>query len=115
MHRIARVALIAIALLAIAQPARADLLLTVTEDASSTADLNALTPGQQVTFDVTLSGLTTETIGTLGATLNFEETLLGTPLSITPGSIVPDASAFLPGPGPGVADGSYSFHFSSSS
>src|SRR5438045_1694307 len=112
MHQMFRIGLIAIALLAIVLPARADLTLTVSEAASSTANLNALTPGESVTLDVTLSGLTTESIGFLGATLNFDASLLGTPLSITPGSIVPfDTSGFLTGPGPGVADASYYFGF----
>jgi len=117
MSPISRIALICIALLAIAQPARADLLLAVSQDPSSTADLNALTPGEQVAFDVTLSGLTTgQQIGTLGATLVFDPSLLGAPLSVTPGAIVPDITGFLtaPVPSPGVADASYEFLFANS-
>jgi hypothetical protein len=74
--------------------------------------------GRQVTFDVTLSGLDVagnQQIGTLGATLSFDANLLGTPLSIGAGSIVPDTSAFLISPGAGVADASYSEAFSSTS
>jgi hypothetical protein len=116
MRRISRIALMAMALLVFAQPARADLLLTASEDPSSTANLNALTPGQQVTFDVNLSGLTGgQQIGTLGATLIFDQNLLGTPLAINPGAIIPDTSGFVTSPGGGVADASYSFIFANSS
>jgi hypothetical protein len=127
MHRISWNSLIATTLLAVVQPARADLTLTISEDPSSIAsgvDLNALTPGQQVTFDVTLSGLdaaNNQALGLLGATLVFDPSLLGSPLSITApsisdGGIVPDPAAFLTsidqGPSPGLADASYLFSFS---
>jgi hypothetical protein len=98
MHRIIAIALLASAWLLQGPSARADLQLSITQDPSSTADLNALTPGEQVTFDVTLSGLDVaggQTIGTLGGTVTFDQSLLGTALSITAGGIVPDPTGFL--------------------
>ena len=57
MNRIMRVGLIFTALLAAVPRARAGLILTVAKDPSSSANLNALAPGDQVTLDITLSGL----------------------------------------------------------
>ncbi len=117
MHRNLTIGPIALSVLLIGQFARADLVLSVTQDPSSTENLNALSPGDQVTFDVTLSGLDVadnQQLGFLGATLTFDPTLLGTPLSITPGPIVADPSGFLMAPDQGVADGSYLFLFADS-
>jgi hypothetical protein len=116
MNPILRAGLIATTLLAAPAAAHAGLILAVSQDSSSSANLNALSPGEQVKFDVSLSGLdiaSNQQIGTLGATLAFDSNLLGMPLSIVPGSIVPDTSAFLTSPAAGIADASYSDVFSS--
>ena len=101
-----------------AQPCMAGgLTLSVVEDPSSTADLSALMAGQSVTFDVNLSGLDVaggQTLGSLGGTVSFDGTLLGQPLSISPGAVVPDPSGFLTAVNPGLADASYYFGFSNS-
>jgi len=88
----------------------------VVQDPSSTANLNALTAGQSVTFDVNLSGLdiaNSQTLGSLEGTVTFAGSLLGQPVSISPGSII-DPTGFLPAFNPGLADGSYLYLFSSS-
>ena len=63
---------------------------------STTApDLNNLTVGQKVTFDVNLSGIGSpaNNLDFLAATVQFDGGHLGTP-TITAGSIVPDLSGF---------------------
>ncbi len=93
-----------------------NLALTVVQDPSSTANLNALTAGQSVTFDVNLSGLDIangQALGSLEGTVAFDGSLLGQPVSISPGSIV-DPTGFLPASNPGLADGSYLYLFSDS-
>jgi hypothetical protein len=101
-----------------AQPCMAGgLTLSVVEDPSSTADLSKLTAGQSVTFDVNLSGLDVaggQTLGTLGGTVAFDGSLLGQPVSISPGAVVPDLSGFLPALASGTADASYLSLFSNS-
>jgi len=91
--------------------------LTVVQDPSSHADLNALTAGESVTFDVNLLGLDVlngQTLGTLEGTVVFNGSLLGQPLSISPGTIVPDISGFLTAASAGVSDATYSSLFSNS-
>jgi hypothetical protein len=93
------------------------LLLSVVQDPSSHADLSALMAGQSVTFDVNLSGLDVvsgQSLGALEGTVAFDGALLGQPVKISPGAVVPDSSGFLTSVSPGVADGSYLFLFSSS-
>src|SRR4051794_5533059 len=73
---------------------------------STTArDLNNLTVGQSISFDVNLSGINgpTDNLDLLAATVTFDGELLGTP-SIHPGSIVPDQTGFLSAAMPGLAD-----------
>ncbi len=117
MRRMILVGLACGALLA-AQPCMAGgLTLSVVEDPSSTADLSKLTAGQSITFDVNLAGLDVtngQTLGSLGGTVSFDGTLLGQPLSISPGAVVPDPSGFLTAVNPGLADASYYFGFSNS-
>jgi hypothetical protein len=93
------------------------LVLSVVQDPSSHADLSALVAGQSVTFDVNLSGLDVvngQTLGALEGTVAFDGSLLGQPLTISPGAIVPDSSGFVTAPSSGVADGSYVSLFSNS-
>ena len=117
MRRMILVGLACGALLA-AQPCMAGgLTLSVVEDPSSTADLSKLTAGQSITFNVNLAGLDVtngQTLGSLGGTVSFDGTLLGQPLSISPGAVVPDPSGFLTAVNPGLADASYYFGFSNS-
>jgi hypothetical protein len=99
MHRIARMALLASALLLPGRFARADLHLSITEDGLAAAPLAVGLPyNVPVTFDVALSGLDTadnQQLGALGATLYFDANVLGTPSSITAGPIVPDPTGFV--------------------
>jgi hypothetical protein len=93
------------------------LTLSVIQDPSSAVDLNALTAGQTVEFDVELSGLDVadgQTLGALLGTIAFDGSLLGQPVSETPGPVVPDSSGFLTSLNSGQADGSYYFLFSNS-
>jgi hypothetical protein len=106
-----RVSLIVLAVGFVGQAARADLSLTVTQDPTSTANLQALLPGQVVTFDVNLTGFAGPPLGFLGASVFFDSALLGTPLpqSLKAGPIVPDPSSnsFFTAFNPGFADASY--------
>jgi PEP-CTERM motif len=93
------------------------LTLSVVQDSSSPVNLDMLQAGKTVALDVVLSGLDTaggQTIGTLGGTVVFSDSLLGTPTSITAGSIVPDQTGFVSAIGNGVADATYSLFFSNS-
>jgi hypothetical protein len=93
------------------------LVLSVVQDPSSHADLNALMAGQSVTFDVNLSGLDIadgQQLAALEGTVVFDASLLGQPSAISPGAVVPDSSGFLPAPSQGVADASYVSLFSNS-
>jgi hypothetical protein len=104
------IGLIALSVPSIIPASRADVVLSVTQDPSSTADLAALQVGDSITFDVTLSGLDVagnQALGTIGATLNFDPVTFGIPASITPGTIIPDTTGFLTAPAAGVADASY--------
>jgi hypothetical protein len=59
---------------------------------------------------VNLSGLDVasgQTLGSLEGTVAFNGSLVGQPLSIFPGAIVPDSSGFLTALNPGIADASY--------
>jgi hypothetical protein len=90
--------------------------LSVVQDPGSHADLSALMAGESVTFDVNLSGLDVadgQTLGSLEGTVVFDGSLLGEPVSISPGSIV-DPTGFSPASNPGLADGSYYFGYSDS-
>lgn len=104
------------ALLLAARPCAASgLTLSVVQDPSSTANLDALQAGQTVMFDVDLSGLDVadgQTLGSLGGTVVFDTTLLGSPTVLAPGPIVPDPNAFLSTVDEGLADGSYASVFS---
>lgn len=111
MHRLTAIPILASAWLLLGPSARADLQLTVSQEAISPNSTD-LTVGQPVTFDVSLSGREqTQTISFLAATLYFDSSLLGAPSSVTPGDIIPaDASSdsFTPTVGVGgEADASY--------
>jgi len=112
MRSILRIPLIFFAAMIATHPCMGgSLTLSVVQDPSSNADLSALTAGQSITFDVNLSGLDVtggQTLGSLEGTVAFDGTLLGQPLSISPGAIVPpDPSGFLPALDSGKADASY--------
>jgi hypothetical protein len=111
-------AVVAFVVLLAAHPCMASgLILSVVQDPSSNVDLSALQAGQSVVFDVNLSGLDIaggQEIGTLGATVVFSQSLLGTPTAISPGTIVPDPTGFLSDLGGGSADATYSLFFSNS-
>ena len=74
-----------------ARPAHAGLALSIT---SPGTDLTHIPVGQTVTFHVDLSGLGTSPVSLqiLAATVTFEQSLLGTATTLTPGPIVPDTS-----------------------
>ena len=86
------------------QAGRADLVLTLS---STTPDLTDLIVGQTVHFDVTLSGLDPQGIPSdlafATADAGFDDTLLGSPTSVTPGAIIPDTASFIPVSNTGVA------------
>ena len=70
-------------------------------------DLNNLTVGQMITFEVSLGGLVAgDALGFLAATLSYDDTLLSAPV-IAAGAIVPDTSGFLSSSFPGTADAAY--------
>jgi hypothetical protein len=116
MRHLLPTAFLGLAAMLVSQPCvGSSLTLGVMQDPGSHADLNSLVAGQSVTFDVTLSGLDVvggQTLGSLLGTVAFDGTLLGQPLSITAGPIVPDPTGFLSAPAPGVADASYLALFS---
>ena len=117
MRHLLRIQLLGIAAMLASQPCMGSLTLSVVQDPSSNADLSALTAGQSITFDVNLAGLDVangQTLGSLEGTVSFDGTLLGQPLSISPGAVVPDPSGFLTTVNPGLADASYYFGFSNS-
>ena len=83
---------------------------------STTApDLNNLTVGQKVTFDVNLSGIgsAADNLDFLAATVKFDGSLLGTS-TITPGGIVPDLTGFQSTAKAGLADANYDSLFAAS-
>jgi hypothetical protein len=87
MSYILRILLICIATMLAPHRCMGSVTLSVVQDPSSVADLNALTAGQPVTFDVNLSGLDLalgQTLGSLEGTVSFDASLLGQPLSVTP-------------------------------
>lgn len=99
--------------LAAPAPGQAEVLLSL----SSPADVNHLTVGQSVTFNVDLSGLDPQDPGTylsfLDATVQYDNILLS-PSTVMVGSIVPDATNFT---GTGLsnkADGLYDGVFAAS-
>jgi hypothetical protein len=84
---------------------RADPAFSITSNAP---DLTNLSVGQDVTFNVVLSGLAAgQSVDFLAATVDFDATLLGTPNSVNPGAIVPDSAAFFGAPSSGQADAFY--------
>ncbi len=83
---------VATLLLVLATYAKAGFVLSLS---SELADLNDLHPGQTITLDVILSGLTSEQVGYLAGTVEFNSSLLGVPTTPTPGAIVPDSSGFF--------------------
>ena len=99
-----RVGLVAAGLFLTSQTCLAEPLLSLS---SSSADLSNLMPGQVATIQVELTGLGPgDQLDFLAATLVFDADLLGTP-SVTPGPIIPDATGFVQGESPGLADGLY--------
>jgi hypothetical protein len=93
--------------LATSASSQAAFLLRVT----SPDDVNHLTVGQTVTFNVDLSGITpgdaTTYLSYLAATLQYDNTLLSSFPTITPGAIIPDASNFTGTAFTNQADGFY--------
>lgn len=96
----------------------ASLVLCASAIAQPRLDLSASLPGsefkvgREVLVDVSLSGLTAgQQLNLLGTTLSFNGTLLGTPVSITRGTIVPatlaDPTDFLSSLDSGSADASF--------
>jgi hypothetical protein len=84
---------------------RASPLLTFSSDAP---DLQQLHVGDTVSFTVSLSGLNPgDRLDYLSADVMFDGSLLGTPLVLTPGGIVPDALGFFSGVNTGLATGLY--------
>jgi hypothetical protein len=112
MRFILRIPLIFFAAMIATHPCMGELTLSVVQDPNSSADLSALTAGQSITFDVNLAGLNGQTLGSLEGTVSFDGTLLGQPLSISPGAVVLDPSGFLTAVNPGLADATYYFGFS---
>lgn len=95
-------ALLIAALCCATQRASAAVMLGLT----TTADLNNLQIGSPVSFDVVLSNIADSSTGdldALGATLNWDASLLGAPI-ITDGAIIPDATGVLALGGPGTVD-----------
>jgi len=88
-------------------PCYSDVILSLS---SMAPDLNSLTPGQGITFQVSLSGLDAGgMVSDLEVEVLFDSGILGVP-SITAGSIVPEVSPpyFTVGTGPGQAAVEYS-------
>ena len=85
--------------------ARADLTLSVSAES---ADLAHLQVGQDVRFDVTLSGLAAGgQLDYLAGTATFDSALLGSGTNITAGAIVPDPTGFMGTGFVGAADAFY--------
>lgn len=79
---------------------------------TSATALDSIQVGQVFTVDVSLSFLPNQTaLETLAATVRFDAALLGTPLLITAGAIVPDPlynpNDFLTAHAPGLADATF--------
>jgi hypothetical protein len=94
-------------LLGLATPSQADLLLTL---ASNPADLSALSVGQTIEIQVSLSGLgdggNPTQLSALTADVSFPVGIFGSPLSVTEGGIVPSpALSFTPVSTSGTAGG----------
>jgi hypothetical protein len=88
--------------------ARADSLLSLS---SPNPDRLSLSVGETLVVNVDLSGLSTEQIGYLAATVDFDGSLLSTPTTINPGAIITDSRGFVGTPLPGAADAFYDFLF----
>lgn len=117
-------------LLGLATPSQADLLLTL---ASNPADLSALSVGQTIEIQVSLSGLgdsgNPTQLSSLTADVSFPVGIFGSPLSVTEGGIVPSPTQtftavstsgtaggifdniFLPSPGPVIDSNGLFFTF----
>ncbi len=88
-----------------APPAKAGLTLSVVAES---ADLNNLSVGQTVRFDVVLSGLNSgDQLDYLAGTVTFDSSLLGSATDVTAGAIVPDPTGFVPAGFAGEADAFY--------
>jgi hypothetical protein len=88
-----------------ASGARAGLTLSV---AAESADLSHLSLGQDVRFDVLLSGLNTgDQLDYLAGTVTFDSSLLGSATKVTAGAIVPDPTGFVSAGFAGAADAFY--------
>lgn len=80
---------------------------------TTTADLNNLQIGSPVSFDVVLSNIADSSTGdldALGATLDWDASLLGTPI-IADGAIIPDATGIVAIGRPGIIDYLYDMGF----
>lgn len=76
-----------------APPCRADFILTLSAPGT---DLNSLGPGQTVTFNVTLSGVTAaDIIDLLGVDVRLPASIFAVPSVPIAGAIVPDVGGFL--------------------
>lgn len=98
--------LFVVAVLGISTPLSAAPLLSL----SSAASLNDLTVGQTVRINVDLSGLDPgDELIYLAATIEFDPAMLGTPLAIQAGAVVPNplSPAFVTASSAGLADGNY--------
>ena len=86
---------------------RADLMLTLS---STDPDLTQIQIGDTIQFNVTLSGLilASDTLDFLATDVKFKGSLLGTPVTITPGPIIVDLSGLAPG---GSSDGQASVNY----
>ena len=88
------------------QAGHADFMLTLT---STAPDLTNLVVGQTVHFDVSVSGLgdpgNPSDLAFFTTDVGFSDALLGTPITVTAGAIIPDSSpaSFVPVSAPGVA------------
>jgi hypothetical protein len=88
-----------------APPTKAGLTLSV---AAESADLNNLSVGQTVRFEVVLSGVNSgDQLDYLAGTVTFDSSLLGKPTNVTAGAIVPDPTGFVSDGFPGEADAFY--------
>ena len=104
--------LIAVGLVFNAVSCYAQLTLSLSSDP---VDLSALTPGHMFMVDVEVSGLQPgDDLEFLATTVTFDDSLLGTPTSISPGAIIPDISGFTTAALPGSADAVFDAIFASS-
>lgn len=89
MERITFVILTSVLILVSAHPAHAELMLSL----SSPDDLDNLNISQIITVNVTLSGLgDTEEFESLGADIPINDAVFSTPMTLSAGTIVPDAT-----------------------